>query len=207
VRLRYARKLVANQCEHEVLPYTIRDALAQTDNPLATRQVERVFPNGAAHALVEEEVVSRREECRGRVQMRPEGPERLYGCKGGDLLDALLVVGDFVTGRALLAEPENPSVWGGWGSDAWCGRWTAEGGTYVLRRGWIVDAAAGGPAAVTVGLFSSNEAPFCSSERVVEKCFEGTREGGGESVESEEESLSLLERKRDWVDVEERFEK
>ena len=65
----------------------------------------------------------------------------------------------------------------------------------MLRRGWIE--AAGRPAEVVVGLFSSKDAPFCSSERVVEKCFEGTREGGGESVDKEEESLSLLERKRD----------
>jgi hypothetical protein len=200
MRLRDARKLVANKCEHEVLPYTIPDALAKAHDPLATRQVERVFPYRAAHALVEEEVVGRREECRGRVQVRPEGPERLYGCKGGDLLDALLVVGDLVTGGALLAEPENPSVWGSRG-----GRWTAEGGTYVLRRGWIIDAA-GGPAAVTVGLFSSND--FCWSLSVVEKCFDGRREGGGgESVFGGEASLSLLERKRDCVDVEERFEK
>jgi hypothetical protein len=58
--------------------------------------------------------------------------------------------------------------------------------------------------------------PFCSSERVVEKCFDGTREGGGVAPEDEEpvvvvdgivvatavdstdeESLSLFERKRD----------
>ena len=46
------------------------------------------------------------------MQVRPEGPEGLYRSKGGDLLDALFVVGDFVTWRALLAEPENPSVRG-----------------------------------------------------------------------------------------------
>ena len=44
--------------------------------------------------------------------MRPERPEGLDGSKGGDLFDALFVVGDFVTRRALLAEPEDPSVWG-----------------------------------------------------------------------------------------------
>jgi len=49
---------------------------------------------------------------------------------------------------------------------------------------------------------------LCSSERVVEKCLEGTREGGGVGPENEEvvvvvttvvdkESLSLFERKRD----------
>jgi hypothetical protein len=152
VRRRDACKLVANEGEDEVLPYAICDALAEAEDPLATGQVERVLPYRAADALVEEEVVSRGEECRGRVQVRPEGPEGLYGSKGGDLLDALLVVGDLVTWRALLAEPENPSVWGSRG-----GRWTAEGGTYVLRRGWIIDAA-GGPADVTVGLFSSKDA-------------------------------------------------
>jgi hypothetical protein len=55
----------------------------------------------------------------------------------------------------------------------------------------------------------------------VEKCFDGTREGGGVAPEDEEpavvdttvvddtdeESLSLFERKRDCVEVEERFEK
>ena len=194
MRLRYARELVSNECEHEVLPYTIRDALPKAHDPFSAWQIEWVFPYGSAHALVEEEVVGRWEECRGRVEMGPEGPERLYGGKGRDLLDALLVVGDLVTGCALLAEPENPSVWE-WRSDVRCGRWTAEGRTYVLRRGWIE--AAGGPTEVTTGLFSSNDAPFCSSESVVEKCFDGTREGGGEGVEMEEESLSLLERKRD----------
>lgn len=80
----------------------------------------------------------------------------------------------------------------------------AEGRTYVLRRGCID--AAGRPADVIVGLFSSKDALFCCSERVVEKCFEGTREGGGEPVEIDE-SLSLLERNLDWVEVDERFEK
>ena len=83
----------------------------------------------------------------------------------------------------------------------------------------------GRPAEDAAGLFSLTEAPFCSSGRVVEKCLDGTRAGGGgvtpESAEPVvvvdvattvvdddcEESLSLLERKRDWVEVEERFEK
>jgi hypothetical protein len=57
---------------------------------------------------------------------------------------------------------------------------------------------------------------------VVEKCLDGTRAGGGVAAEREDEaavvvtrvvdddwgeSLSLFERKRDWVEVEERFEK
>ena len=61
---------------------------------------------------MEEEVVSRGQEARRRVQVRPEGPEGLDGSKGGDLLDALLVAGDFIAWRALLAEPEDPSVRG-----------------------------------------------------------------------------------------------
>jgi hypothetical protein len=151
---------------------------------------------------VEEEIVSRWEEGRWRVEVCPEGPKGLDGSKSGDLLDALFVVGDLIARRALLAEPENPSVREekGW-SDARVGRWMAEGRTYVLRRGCID--AAGRPADVIVGLFSSKDA----LERVVEKCFEGTREGGGEPVERDEESLSLLERNLDWVDVDERFEK
>ena len=35
------------------------------------------------------------------------------------------------------------------------------------------------------GLFSLTAEPFCSSERVVEKCFEGTRAGGGVAPENE----------------------
>ena len=61
---------------------------------------------------MEEEIVSRGEEGRGRVEVGPEGPEGLDGSESGDLLDALFVVGDLVTRRALLAEPENPSVRG-----------------------------------------------------------------------------------------------
>lgn len=61
---------------------------------------------------MEEEVVSRWEEGRRRVEVCPKGPEGLDRSKGGDLLDSLFVVGDFVARRALLAEPENPSVRG-----------------------------------------------------------------------------------------------
>jgi hypothetical protein len=94
------------------------------------------------------------------------------------------------------------------------GRQKAEGRTYVLRRGWTDTA--GSPADDAAGLFSFTDVPFCSSERVVEKCFDGTREGGGVAPEDEEpvvvfdvvvvgtvvdstdeESLSLFERKRD----------
>jgi hypothetical protein len=89
----------------------------------------------------------------------------------------------------------------------------------VLRRGWTDTA--GSPADDAAGLFSFTAVPFCSSESVVEKCFDGTREGGGVAPEDEEpavvdttvvedtdeESLSLFERKRDWVEVEERLEK
>jgi hypothetical protein len=93
----------------------------------------------------------------------------------------------------------------------------------VLRRGWT-DSVVGSPAEDAAGLFSLTDVPFCSSERVVEKCLDGTRAGGGVAPESKEEpvvvddattvvedkceeSLSLFERKRDWVEVEERFEK
>ena len=94
-----------------------------------------------------------------------------------------------------------------------------EGRTYVLRRGWT--GTVGSPDDDVAGLFSLTAEPFCSSERVVEKCFEGTRdEGDGVAPENEEaavvvttvvdnicESLSLFERKRDWVEVAERLEK
>jgi hypothetical protein len=68
----------------------------------------------------------------------------------------------------------------------------------------------GSPDDDVAGLFSLTAEPFCSSERVVEKCFEGTREDAGGGPEKEEavvvvttvvddawESLSLFERKRD----------
>ena len=114
---RDAGKLVTNEGEDKVLPDAVRDAFAEAEDPLAAGKVEGVLPDGAADALVEEEVVSRGQEARRRVQVRPEGPEGLDGSKGGDLLDALLVVGNFVARRALLTEPENPSVRGtGWSS-------------------------------------------------------------------------------------------
>lgn len=43
----------------------------------------------------------------------------------------------------------------------------------------------GSPDDDAAGLFSLTEEPFCSSERVVEKCFEGTRECGGVALENE----------------------
>ena len=93
----------------------------------------------------------------------------------------------------------------------------------MLRRGWT-DSVVGSPAVDAAGLFSRTDVPFCSSERVVEKCLDGTRAGGGVAPESKEEAVvaeeattvveddcdesrSLFERKRDCVEVEERFEK
>lgn len=91
----------------------------------------------------------------------------------------------------------------------------------MLRSGWTDNV--GSPAEDAAGLFSLVAVPFCSSERVVEKCLDGTRAGGGVAPESGvvvadvttvvvdddvwEASLSLFERKRDCVEVEERFEK
>jgi hypothetical protein len=110
VRRRDTGELIADECEDEILPDTIRDALAEAEDPLPTGEVEGVLPYRTTDALVEEEVVRRREEGRGRMEVRPEGPERLDGRKGGDFFDALFVVRDFVSWRALLAEPEDPSV-------------------------------------------------------------------------------------------------
>jgi hypothetical protein len=59
-----------------------------------------------------------------------------------------------------------------------------EGRTYVLRRGWTDSV--GSPDDDVEGLFSLTAEPFCSSERVVEKCFEGTRACGGVGPENEE---------------------
>jgi hypothetical protein len=43
----------------------------------------------------------------------------------------------------------------------------------------------GSPEDDVAGLFSLTAEPLCSSERVVEKCFEGTRDGGGVAPENE----------------------
>ncbi len=217
-------ELVPNKSEDEVLPNAICDALAEAQDPLSSWEVEGVLPHGAADALVEEEVVRRGEEGRGWMEVRPEGPERLDRGKGGYLLDALFVVRDLISWRALLAEPEDPSVCGAV-ITTWYARFSigcqmtlTEGRTYVLRRGWTDTV--GSPDDDIAGLFSLTAEPFCSSGRVVEKCFDGTRAGGGVAPENEEavvvvttvvddawESLSLFERKRDCVEVAERFEK
>lgn len=105
-----ASKLVTDEGEDEVLPDAIGDALSEAEDPLSAGKVEGVFPYWAADALMEEEVVRRREEGRGWVEVSPEGPEGLDGRKGRDLLDALFIVRDLVSWRALLAEPEDPSV-------------------------------------------------------------------------------------------------
>ena len=138
MRGRDARKLVADEREDEVLPDAIRDALAEAEDPLAAREVERVLPDWTADALVEEEVVRRRQERRGRVEVCPEGPEGLDRGEGGDLLDAFFVVGDLISWRALLAEPEDPSVRGTVNPSGQPGsveRMEEGGRTYVLRRG------------------------------------------------------------------------
>ena len=128
-----ARELVTDKSEDEVLPDAICDALAKAKDPLSTWEVERVLPYGAADALMEEEVVRRGQESRWRMEVRPEGPEGLYRGKGGYLLDAFFIVCNLISWRALLAEPEYPSV---------CKRMRIsrsdckmEGRTYVLRRG------------------------------------------------------------------------
>ena len=65
-------KLVADESEDEVLPDAIGDAFAKAENRLSAREVEGVFPHGATDALVEEEVVCRREEGRGWMEVGPE---------------------------------------------------------------------------------------------------------------------------------------
>jgi len=105
-----AGELVTDEGEDEVLPDAVCDALAEAQDPLSTGEVKRVLPYGATDVLMEEEVVCRGEESRGRMEVRPEGPEGLYRGKGGYLLDSLFVVRDFISWRALLAEPEHPSV-------------------------------------------------------------------------------------------------
>jgi hypothetical protein len=205
-------ELVANKGENEVLPDTICDALSKAKDPLSAGEVERILPYRAADALVEEEVVGCGQEGRGRMEVGPEGPKGLDRGKGGYLLDALFIVGDFISWRALLAEPEDPSVCRAVTTTLYArvsiGHQMKEGRTYVLRRGWTDNV--GSPDDEVAGLFSLTVEPFCSSERVVEKCFEGTRAAAGVAPENEEavvvvttvvdeicESLSLFERKRD----------
>ena len=113
MRRRDAGKLVPDESEDEVLPDAIGDAFAKAENRLSAGEVEGVFPHGATDALVEEEVVRRREEGRGWMEVGPEGPEGLDGRKGRDLFDALFIIRDLVSRRALLAEPEDPSVFFG----------------------------------------------------------------------------------------------
>jgi hypothetical protein len=172
-------ELVAHDRKHEVLPNTVRDALSEADDPLPTSNVHRVLPDGPAHALVEEEIVRCRLEHRGRVDMRPEGPKGLYlrdilrvsnhlarrdeeiahRGEGCDLLDPFLVIGNFVTWRALLAEPEDPSA----RADTVNMRSHIERDalrTYVFLSGWT---------GALPGVLSS--------ATVVEKCFEDAIRG------------------------------
>jgi hypothetical protein len=110
VRRRDASKLVPDEGKDEVLPDAIGDALAEAENPLTAGEVERVLPDGATDPLVEEEIVRRGQEGRWRMEVGPKGPERLYRGKGGDLFNALLITGNFISWCALLAEPKDPSV-------------------------------------------------------------------------------------------------
>jgi len=110
VRRRDTSELITDEGKNEFLPDAVRDALAEAEDPLPAREIEWVLPYGTTDALVEEEIVRRREEGRGRMEVRPEGPEGLDRGKGGDLFDALFVVRDLISWRALLAEPEDPSV-------------------------------------------------------------------------------------------------
>jgi len=132
---RDAGELVADEGQDEVLPDTIRDALAETEDPLSAGEVKRVLPHGAADALVEEEVVRRREKDRGRMEVRPKGPEGLDRSKGRDLLDALFVVSDLISRGALLAEPKDPSIFravvNARFTRACLDRLSERGGTYV----------------------------------------------------------------------------
>lgn len=134
-------ELVANDSEDEVLPKAVRNALAETDYPLAAGEVKRVLPDGTADARVEEEIVSGGKEGGRRVEVCPEGPEGLDRAKRRDLLDALLVVCDFCAGTALLAEPEYPGMAEGMHDGARVA--ACAGGGFVLVRGLFVGGGGG----------------------------------------------------------------
>ena len=68
---------IADDAAYQVLPYTIRDALSKTYDPLATSPVQGVFPYRSPDASVEQEIIGGRNERRGRGKMCVEGPERL----------------------------------------------------------------------------------------------------------------------------------
>ena len=152
-----AGELVTNEGEHKLLPNAIRDALAEAEDPLAAGEVERVFPHGAADALVEEEVVRRGQEGRGRMEVRPEGPEGLDRGKGGYFLDTLFVVCDLIPWRALLAEPEDPSACGAISTTvrASLGRSSDEGGDVRTCYGEDGRTAWGAPTMTSRGSFLS----------------------------------------------------
>jgi hypothetical protein len=68
-------KLVPNHAQHQILPKPIRDALLQPYNPLPASDIPRVFPHWPPDLRVEEKVVCGGLHGRGRVEVRPEGPE------------------------------------------------------------------------------------------------------------------------------------
>lgn len=101
------------------------------------------------------------------VKMRPDkiGEGNTYGGEGGDLLDPLLVVRDFVTGCALLPEPEHPTAGS---SDRGCTRRGREVRTYVFLNGWTGAPPTAPPSACP----SPAVVGFSSTPTEVEKCFE-----------------------------------
>lgn len=69
-------KLVADDGEDEVFPEAVSDALLEANDPFASGDVERVLPDGATDAGVEEQVIGGGLEGRRRGEVCPEGPER-----------------------------------------------------------------------------------------------------------------------------------
>jgi hypothetical protein len=104
----FRHKLVAYQSQDHLLPNSIGDTLFQSDDPFPSSFVDRVFPYRPLDSRMKEEVVSRRSERRGRIEMRKEGPERFNRRKGGNALDTRLVISCLASRRTVL-KPNDPT--------------------------------------------------------------------------------------------------
>jgi len=62
-------ELVSNNAHDKVLPEPVRNALAQSNDPLSAVRIERVFPYRALYPTMEEKIIRSRSQDRRRIQM------------------------------------------------------------------------------------------------------------------------------------------